>query len=73
MMPRGLRSFLPEGRDDRIRITRVRRGYAHTEYEGECDESVTAEDIRRLFFHPMFGGRAIALRAGRFRVIRHED
>jgi len=67
------RSQAPEGFDERIQILVTRTGYAHCLYEGTCDQTVTLEDLAKLFAHPMFGSRGAWIRDGRFSIIRHND
>jgi hypothetical protein len=68
-----LKGYCPEGRDQRIEISAINHGHAHTRYFGTCSADVTREDIIRLFAHPIFGGRDLVLKDGRFSYVRHND
>lgn len=62
-----------EKADKKIKVTNTYQRYARTDYEGECGEDVTAEDIAKHFYHPLFGGRNARVENGHFFVTKHND
>lgn len=72
-----LRSYCPEGYDDRVTIEGLQNGYAHCKYWGRCDAAVTPADLAKLFTHPQFGSRELKIwldgDVTRFSIIRHND
>ena len=60
-------------RHDEIRCTKVTPGYAHTEREGVCGRDVTVEDVKKMFYHSLFGGRDARVSNGQWRATTHDD
>lgn len=48
-------------------------GHAHVRHEGSYTGPATVEDVRREFFHPLFGGRDEWCADGRWGCIVHTD
>lgn len=57
----------------RIRVTKTVPGYKHTRFEGTCDEGVTTDEIKKEFYHPLFGGRGATVTSGKWSAVRHDD
>ncbi len=62
------------GDSDYIGLTKLEVGHAHVRREGVCGPGVTADDIRRRFYDPQFGGRdAYVTSQGYWGAIEHTD
>lgn len=59
--------------EPRFVVTSRRRGHAHVVLQGTSAADVTAENVRKRFYHPYFGGRSEWAKDGRFGVIVHTD
>lgn len=65
---------MDEKKEKHMEVTHRSGGYAHVRLSGVCDLDVTAEDVRKRFYHPYFGGRDAGVDGkGKFWVTVHTD